>query len=60
MIAERENQQLREKTTDLEHSVALLKTENETLKAQVAELGEGGRTYDQRIQDELDKQRANH
>lgn len=57
LIAERESQQLRENCTELERNVALLRTENEQLKAQNADLADGSNSADQRIEEELNKQR---
>ena len=57
LIAERESQQLRENCTELERNVALLRTENEQLKAQNADLADGSKNADQRIEEELNKQR---
>ena len=49
---------MREKNTDLEQNVALLKTENEQLKAQVADLDGGSKDAEQRLHEELNKQRV--
>ena len=46
LIAERESQQLRENCTELERNVALLRTENEQLKAQNADLADGSTVFE--------------
>lgn len=48
---------MRENCTELERNVALLRTENEQLKAQNADLADGSNSADQRIEEELNKQR---
>ena len=57
LIAEKENQKLRDQKNDLESDVAHLRTENEALKAQVSEMGGESKSLELRIDEEVSKQR---